>query len=296
VDVATLQVDVRQAASASAVSEDQGVALLHIAEHAQLASDPPTSRSGARERSTRGRQRPAVRRERAAGDRCGGRPDARGRGPRRPRRHPAHECDPDRRSGAARRSLRQGASRAVRRIRPVAGRAFMDLGDPADPRRPDAGGARAHAVDGGSARVRDADLLREQLPRADTCVRQGRCGFPGGSGEQRVLRDHGGIGPAPPDEPHARGGGRPVGRGRRRLGDQRVRRSHGSRRVAGGAVPTGDPPTHGPVIERHHGVRPIRGLVPVASLVVVAGMVLVPRALGRPARSGALPPDDAGRS
>jgi apolipoprotein N-acyltransferase len=41
VDVATLQVDVRQAASTSAVSEDQGVALLHIAEHAQLASDPP---------------------------------------------------------------------------------------------------------------------------------------------------------------------------------------------------------------------------------------------------------------
>ena len=41
VDVATLQVDVREAASTSAVSEDQGVALLHIAEHAQLASDPP---------------------------------------------------------------------------------------------------------------------------------------------------------------------------------------------------------------------------------------------------------------
>ncbi len=40
-DVATLQVDVREAASTSAVSEDQGVALLHIAEHAQLASDPP---------------------------------------------------------------------------------------------------------------------------------------------------------------------------------------------------------------------------------------------------------------
>jgi apolipoprotein N-acyltransferase len=41
VDVATLQVDVRVAANASAVSEDEGVALLHIRQHAQLASDPP---------------------------------------------------------------------------------------------------------------------------------------------------------------------------------------------------------------------------------------------------------------
>lgn len=41
VDVATLQVDVRQAASASTISEDEGVARLHIALHAQLAADPP---------------------------------------------------------------------------------------------------------------------------------------------------------------------------------------------------------------------------------------------------------------
>jgi apolipoprotein N-acyltransferase len=41
IDVATLQVDVRQAASASSVSEDEGVARLHIALHARLAADPP---------------------------------------------------------------------------------------------------------------------------------------------------------------------------------------------------------------------------------------------------------------
>lgn len=41
VDVAMLQVDVRQAASVSTVSEDEGVARLHISMHARLASDPP---------------------------------------------------------------------------------------------------------------------------------------------------------------------------------------------------------------------------------------------------------------
>jgi apolipoprotein N-acyltransferase len=41
VDVATLQVDVRQAASASSFGEDLGVARLHIALHARLASNPP---------------------------------------------------------------------------------------------------------------------------------------------------------------------------------------------------------------------------------------------------------------
>ncbi len=41
VDIATLQVDVRQAASASTVTEDEGVARLHIALHARLAPDPP---------------------------------------------------------------------------------------------------------------------------------------------------------------------------------------------------------------------------------------------------------------
>ncbi len=41
VDVATLQVDVRQAARDSSVGEDEAVARLHIALHAQLAADPP---------------------------------------------------------------------------------------------------------------------------------------------------------------------------------------------------------------------------------------------------------------
>jgi apolipoprotein N-acyltransferase len=40
-DVATLQVDVRRAASVNPANEDIGVAQLNIAEHARLASDPP---------------------------------------------------------------------------------------------------------------------------------------------------------------------------------------------------------------------------------------------------------------
>ncbi len=41
IDVATLQVDVRLAANASTIGEDEGVARLHIALHARLASNPP---------------------------------------------------------------------------------------------------------------------------------------------------------------------------------------------------------------------------------------------------------------
>ena len=41
VDVATLQVDVRQAARGSAVGEDEAVARLHLALHAHLRADPP---------------------------------------------------------------------------------------------------------------------------------------------------------------------------------------------------------------------------------------------------------------
>ena len=41
IDVATLQVDVRRAAGASAIDEDIGVARLHVGLHGRLASDPP---------------------------------------------------------------------------------------------------------------------------------------------------------------------------------------------------------------------------------------------------------------
>ena len=173
----------------------------------------------------------------------------------------------------------------------------MDLGDPADPvdRTP---GERVHTLStDGSPRVRDADLLREQLPRADAGVRQGRRGVPGGAGEQRVLRDHGGVRATPADEPDARGGGRPVGRERRRLGHQRVRRSHGRVVSQVGLFQHRDPATHGPFIRRHHAVRPMGGLVPVA-LARGRGRhgAGAPPALGRPARSGApVPGPIAGR-
>ena len=258
-----------------------------------------TSRSGARERSIPGPPTTRGRRERAAGDRCGGRPHARRRGHRRPRRHPAHERDPVRRIGAARRiaTTRCISCRSANTSR-GGDELVVDLGAPADPRRPDAGGARAHAVDDGPARLRHAHLLREQLPRADTCVRQGRCGVPRGAGEQRVLRDHGGIGAAPPDEPHARGGGRPVGRRRRRLGDQRVRRSRrdASCRRWGCSNPRSSDTrsAHRTSITAY--VR-LGDWFPWLSLVVVAGMVLVPRRRSgvRPAPEP-LPPTDAGRS
>ena len=92
VDVATLQVDVRQAARDSSVGEDEAVARLHIALHAQLAG-----RSARPRRLGRGRARSGGGQRRRDGRRRGGRdrrrrlPDARRCGARRRRRHAAHE-------------------------------------------------------------------------------------------------------------------------------------------------------------------------------------------------------------
>ena len=265
IDVATLQVDVRQAASASSVNEDEGVARLHIALHARLALTRPTWPCGARDHSIR--ERPTTRRIVAdvrRGDRGGRRPDARRRGPGRPRRHGAHERRPVRRPGGHRRPLRQGASRAVRRVRPVAARALVALRDPADPGRPDAGGGGAHRVHVRTAAVRDAHLLREQLPGAHARVRPRGRDVPGGAGEQRVVRHDRGLRATTPDEPHARDRGRTLGRERRRLGDQRVHRSHRSGRLGGRPVPAGDPPPHHPFLGCHDGLRATGGLAPVA--------------------------------
>ena len=94
-------------------------------------------------------------------------------------------------------------------------------------------------------------------------VRDG-AGVPRGAGEQRVVRDHGGVRAAPADEPDARGGERPVGGERRRLRHQRVHRPQRPRRGRRGLFRT--------AILRHtirssdvvDAVRPVGGLVPVA--------------------------------
>ena len=240
-----------QAASASAVSEDQGVALLHIAQHAQLASDPPDLAvwgEGALDPGAANDPRVVADVQRAIA--AVGAPTLVG----------AVLDDPD---GTQHTSaiLFDGSGQLAGRYDKVH---LVPFGEyvpwrdelswisaiqqiPVD-RTP---GERVHTLSTAGLPAFGTPICFEnsfpELTRA--FVRDGR-GVPRGSGEQRVLRDDGGIGPAPPDEPHARGGGRPVGRGRRRLGHQRVRRSHGTHRVAGRAVPTGDPAPHDPVIGR----------------------------------------------
>ena len=126
--------------------------------------------------------------------------------------------------------------------------------------RPDAGGAGAHRIHRGAAAVRHADLLREQLPFLDAGVRPRRGRVPGGAGEQRVVRDDGGVRAAPADEPDARGGERPVGGERRRLRHQRVHRSQRPRGGGRGLVPNRDPAPHDPFVRRRHAVRPAGGI------------------------------------
>ena len=66
---------------------------------------------------------------------------------------------------AARRPLRQGASRPVRRVRAVAAHTCSWVErDRADPGRSDAGEQHPHDHAAGPAQLRHADLLRERLP------------------------------------------------------------------------------------------------------------------------------------
>ena len=121
IDVATLQVDVRQAASASTIGEDEGVARLHIALHARLASDPPDLAvwgEGALDPGAANDPQIVadVRRAIAAV----GAPTLAGAVLDDPDGTQRHERDPVRRRGEPGRPLRQGAPRAVRRIRAVA--------------------------------------------------------------------------------------------------------------------------------------------------------------------------------
>ena len=69
----------------------------------------------------------------------------------------------------------------------------------ADRLRAHAGGATPHVDGTGAPSVRSADLLREQLPGARSRARPPGRGVPRGAHEQRVLRPHGRIRPAPAD-------------------------------------------------------------------------------------------------
>ena len=234
---------------------------------------------------SRGRQRPADRRRRQRGDRRGGRPDARGRGPGRPRRDPAHERGP----ASTERGSRSAATTRCTWCR-------------------SANTSRGATSCRGSRR---SSRCRSTGRRGSGCTRCPIDGLPAfgtpicfensfptlarafvrdGAGFLVVPVNNASYGTtaasraAPADEPDARGGERPVGRERRRLGHQRVHRSQRTRRVRGGAVPHRDPAAHDPFVRRRHVVRPAGGLVPVA-LARGRGRhgAGAPPALGRPA-------------
>ena len=134
---------------------------------------------------------------------------------------------------------------------PLRDRLGVDLGDRPDPRRPGAGGPRAHAVRGRRCRrsaPRSASRTLPSLTRA--FVRAGR-DVPRRAGEQRVVRVHRGVGAAPADEPDARRRERALGRGRRRLGHLRVHRPARAVVAAAGLFQTGYPAAHHPVLGRH---------------------------------------------
>ena len=95
------------------------------------------------------------------------------------------------------------------------------------------------------------------IPRA--LVRDG-AGVPRGAGEQRVVRLHRRSGPAPADEPAARGGDRALGRRRGGRGGERLRRSDGPVVQRTEPVRHDDPPGRGRVVDAADALRASRGL------------------------------------
>ena len=87
-------------------------------------------------------------------------------------------------------------------------------------------GERLHTLDApGLPTFGGSHLLREQLPPARPRARAVGRAVPRRAHEQRVLRRHGRVRAASPDVTDPRHRGRPVGGARRRVRDQRVRRS-----------------------------------------------------------------------
>ena len=146
----------------------------------------------------------------------------------------AHERAGLRRTRRAGGPLRQGAPRPVRGVRAVSAPSLTWIErDRPDPGRPGAGGAASTRSRSRACPPYGTPICFENafpsIPR--TFVRDGAT-LPRRAGQQRLLPVHGGRRAAPADESDARGRDRSVGRGRRRLGYQRV---HRPRR--GGAEP-----------------------------------------------------------
>ena len=106
--------------------------------------------------------------------------------------------------------------------------------------------------------------FENSFPRPAARLRPRRRDVPRRAGQQRVVRVHGGLGPAPADEPDARGRDRPLDRRRRRLGGLGLRRHPRPRRGADGAVPDDYPAGPAPDLHRDHVVRADGGLAAVA--------------------------------
>ena len=120
IDVAAIQIDVREARDGTTTDEDRRVAEMNIAQHERLAGEPPPDLvvwgEGA---STRRRPRPGAAVDGLAGRRRGGCAHGHRHRGRRPRRQPAHVRPAARRGGCGDRPIRQDAARAVRGVRAV---------------------------------------------------------------------------------------------------------------------------------------------------------------------------------
>ena len=302
--MATIQVDVRQAAERPRRrARTSGWRACNIAQHAQLAGDPPGPRGLGRGRArSRGRERPADRRApcREAIAR-GGRPDARRRGPGRPRRHRStRSVGPVRRTrGSSRRPLRQGASRAVRRVRPVAGRALVDL---ARSSRSRSTGRRGSA----STRCRRPGSRRSARRSASRTASRSSRGRSSATAPAFLVVpvNNASYGTTAASAQHLQMSQMRAVENGRWVVDAAVSGISafvdptGASWSQAGLFRAGDPAAHDPVLGRAHVVRPAGGLVPVALLLrsspgwccCLAGA----RASGP--RPEPLSPDRAGRS
>ncbi len=114
----------------------------------------------------------------------------------------------------------------------MARRAVVDLGDRADPRRPDAGGAGPQRLDRGRPAVRTPICFENSFPSLTRAFVRDGAEFLVVPVNNASYGTTAASRAAPPDEPDPRGRERPVGRERRRLRHQRVRRSRAAAIVA----------------------------------------------------------------
>ena len=239
VDVAVVQVDVRRPADTSAGQEDLTVARRNIARipdarEADAAARPRrVGGGGARPRRAR-RSRDGG--GRPGRDPSGGRPDDRRRGAERPRRDATHRaCSPSTAPGSSSTATtRSISSRSASTSRGGDSSSWVSAISqiPVD-RTP---GSGVHTVDAAGPPQRSARRSASRTPsrRSTATFVARRSELPRRPGQQRLVRVHRGVGPAPADEPDARGRDGAVGGA--------TRRSRGSARSS---TPTGRSWQHG---------------------------------------------------